>query len=82
MENIECLVCGKSLTLPKYIDTERYDGQVVCQECDSLLYIALADSKVRKYRIIKMKFKPPTIIEIIKDTKQPTAKSRSKQEEA
>ena len=56
MIEIECLACGKTLNMPKYIDTDKYDGQVVCQECKSLLHIILVKGKVEKYRIEKEKF--------------------------
>ena len=51
MVKVKCLVCDKPLKLPEYIDTEDYDGEVVCQECQSLLYIKLVKSKVQKYRL-------------------------------
>lgn len=72
MVNIECLVCGKTVKLPQFIDTDNYDydGQVVCQECKSLLHVKLVKGKVRKYKLVE-KFIPPSepikIIEIIKD---------------
>jgi len=52
MVEIECLVCGKTIKMPQYIDTEKYDGQVVCQECGSLLHIKLVGSKVRGYKVV------------------------------
>jgi DNA-directed RNA polymerase subunit RPC12/RpoP len=48
MVEIECLACGKPVKMPQYIDTEKYDGQVVCQECKSLLHVKLVKGKVRK----------------------------------
>lgn len=42
--------------MPKYIDADKYDGQVVCQECKSLLYVKLVKGKVEKYRIEKENF--------------------------
>jgi len=53
MVNIECLVCGEIVKIPKFIDTDNYDGQVVCQNCTSLLHIKLVESKVKKYRLVK-----------------------------
>jgi len=52
MVEIECLVCGKAIKIPPYIDTEQYDGQVLCQECESILHIKLVGSKVRGYKVV------------------------------
>ena len=57
MVKVKCLACDTPLKLPEYIDTEDYDGEVVCQKCTSLLYIKLAKSKVRKYRVVEKKFR-------------------------
>lgn len=56
MDEIPCLACGKTVKMPQYIDSEQYDGQVVCQECKSLLHIKLAKGKVHKYKIVERKF--------------------------
>jgi len=58
MVEINCLVCDKSLQLPKFIDTEDYDynGQLVCQECKSLLHVKLVKGKVREYKVVEKKF--------------------------
>jgi len=72
MVEIECLACGKIVKLPQFIDTDDYDydGQIVCQECKSLLYVKLLKGKVRKYKLIE-KFIPPSVpithVETIKD---------------
>ncbi len=52
MVEIECLICGKAIKIPQYIDTERYDGQVPCQECGSLLHVKLVGSKVQGYKVV------------------------------
>lgn len=67
MVNIECLACGKALQLPQFIDTDDYDydGQVVCQECKSLLHVKLEKGKVRKYKIIKEKLGDFNFAELI-----------------
>ena len=52
MVEIECMACGKTIK-PKQLtdtdnyDTDNYDGQVVCQECKSLLFIKLVKGKVQ-----------------------------------
>ena len=57
MVEIEYLLCEKPIKFPKYIDTEDYDGEVVCQECESLLYIKLVKSKVQKYSVKQRGFR-------------------------
>jgi hypothetical protein len=49
---IECLVCGKNIEIPSFIDTENYDGQINCPACKSLLQIRLFGSKLRKYEVV------------------------------
>lgn len=71
MVEIQCLACGKAVKLPQFIDTDNYDGQVVCQECKSLLHVKLAKGKVQKYKIVKRFERSSEPIEvIIKDYKQ------------
>jgi hypothetical protein len=49
---IECLVCGKNIEIPSFIDTENYDGQINCPVCKSLLQVRLFGSKLRKYEVV------------------------------
>ena len=62
MVEIECLACRKAFK-PQQLndevnyDTDSYDGQIVCQECESLLYVKLVKGKVQKYKIIEDKSK-------------------------
>ena len=58
MGEIQCLACDKTLELPQYIDTDNYDGQVVCHECNSLLHVKLVRDKLRKYKIVENKREP------------------------
>ena len=51
MVEIDCLVCGKAIAIPEFIDTNNYDGQIACPECKSLLQVKLVGSKVRKYSV-------------------------------
>ena len=55
MVDIKCLACGKTVKIPEYIDSDNYDGQLVCDKCKSLLYIKLVASKVRKYKVVESK---------------------------
>ncbi len=53
MVEIECLVCGKNIQIPEFIDTDNYDGQVACRECASLLHVKLVGARVRKYEVVE-----------------------------
>ena len=53
MVEIQCLICEKLIKFPSYIDPDDYDGQVVCQECNSLLHIKLKSSKVKEYKVVE-----------------------------
>jgi hypothetical protein len=61
MLEINCLVCGKGIGIPEYIDTNNYDGQVTCPECASLFHVRLVGTKVRKYELVERKSKNPGI---------------------
>ena len=70
MVEIECLVCGRTIKIPQFIDTDNYDGQVACQECGSLLHLKLEGSKVRKYKVVEKKFRIPTADEYFQIQKE------------
>ena len=53
MVEIECLECGETLKIPQFVNTDNYDGQVVCQKCNTLLHIKLVQSEVRKYWVVE-----------------------------
>ncbi len=63
MVEIECLVCGKTIEIPKFIDTNNYDGQIACSECKSLLQVKLVGAKVRKYMVVEKKSRSLTVAE-------------------
>ncbi len=50
---INCLVCGKSIEIPQFIDADNYDGQISCPSCKSLLHIKLFKAKLRKYEVVE-----------------------------
>jgi len=50
---ISCLVCGKAIEIPEFIDTENYDGQISCPECKSLLQVRLFGAKLRRYEVVE-----------------------------
>lgn len=60
---INCLVCGKAITIPEFVDTNNYDGQITCPECKSLLHVKLVGGKVRKYMVAESKSASATIAE-------------------
>lgn len=51
---IECLICLKETIIPKNINTERYDGQITCRECGSLLQVKLVKSKVEQCKVVRV----------------------------
>jgi len=53
MVEIQCLACDKTLKLPQFVNTDNYDGQIVCPERKTLLHIRLAKGKVLKYKIVE-----------------------------
>lgn len=55
MVEINCLVCGKAIEIPEFIDTNNYDGQINCPGCKSLLHVNLVGAKVRKYEVVARK---------------------------
>jgi len=50
---ISCLVCGKTIEIPQFIDTDNYDGQINCPSCKSLLRVRLVGAKARKYEVVE-----------------------------
>jgi len=58
MVEIQCVACEKAIK-PRQLndtdnyDTENYDGQIVCQECKSLLYVKSVKGKVQKSKVVK-----------------------------
>jgi len=50
---ISCLICGKTIKIPQFIDTNNYDGQINCPECKSLMRVRLVGAKARKYEVVE-----------------------------
>jgi len=50
---IECLVCLKETAIPKNLNTQKYDGQITCRECGSLLQVKLVKSKVEQCKVVR-----------------------------
>jgi hypothetical protein len=50
---ISCLICGKTIQIPEFIDTNNYDGQLSCPECKALLKVRLVGAKARKYEVVE-----------------------------
>ena len=53
MVEIECHVCKKEFSIHKSIDTDNYDGEVVCPECKSMLHVKIVKGKLQKRKVIK-----------------------------
>jgi uncharacterized Zn finger protein (UPF0148 family) len=54
---ISCLICGKNIEIPEFIDTNNYDGQIGCPNCKSLLRMRLVEGKARKYEVVEREAK-------------------------
>ena len=55
---ISCLICGKTIEIPQFIDTNNYDGQISCRECKALLRMKMFGGKVRKYELVERGTEP------------------------
>ncbi|MBI4187944.1 MAG: hypothetical protein HY529_01930 [Chloroflexi bacterium] len=77
MLEIECLVCGKTIRLPPFIDTANYDGQIACRECASLMQVKLVGEMVRKYKVVEKGLSSQTAVD---DKPAATTKRSSKPE--
>ncbi|MFC1911680.1 hypothetical protein ACFLXG_00775 [Chloroflexota bacterium] len=54
MLEIECLHCYEILSIPKWVNTDNYDGEIICKKCGSRLAIKFAGSpKPVKYKVVK-----------------------------
>ncbi|MBM4445038.1 MAG: hypothetical protein FJ020_07025 [Chloroflexi bacterium] len=51
---IECLICLKETAIPNNLNTQKYDGQITCRECGSLLQLKLVKSKVEQCKIVRV----------------------------
>ena len=53
IQNIRCLgiSCAKEIQFPTYINSEKYDGDLRCEKCLSLMHISLQDGQVVKYSL-------------------------------
>ena len=51
---IECLICLKETAIPNNLNTQKYDGQVTCRECGSLLQVKLVKSKVEQCKVVRV----------------------------
>ena len=52
MVEIECHKCGTVFTPHQSIDTNNYDGEVVCPKCKSLLHVKLVKGKLQKRKVV------------------------------
>ena len=68
MVKIPCLACDETLTLPQFIDTDDYDGQLVCSKCKALLHLKLVKGKLLKYKIVeRLRKGEPVEVRVIYD---------------
>ena len=48
---VECLRCENNIEIPKYINTNSYDGDLRCPECKSLLYVKYEGNILKKRKL-------------------------------
>ena len=73
---IACLACGKTVRIPQYIDYNRYDGQLVCQKCESLLHIIFVKGKVQKYKVVENKSKSSNWVKLVESAQEAQKQQR------
>lgn len=57
--SIACIFCSKNIEFPKYIvESSKYNGQIACQECGTLLHIKRINTEIQEYRIVEKNFRP------------------------
>ncbi len=52
MVEIECHLCGEKFSPSQCIDTDKYDGEVICPKCKVLLRIKLVKGKLQGRRAL------------------------------
>ncbi len=63
--------CKKEIDIPKYIDTDDYEGEMLCPECDTRLFVKFKGSlKPNKYRLVEKPPPKPTQINYIVDSEE------------
>jgi len=78
MVELECLVCGKAIKIPRFIDTDNYDGQLFCHKCNLLLYVRLKSSKVKKYKVVEKQPKVKPDVKVISGIPRPADSKEAK----
>jgi len=81
MVEIECLACDKTLELPQSIDTDNYDGQLVCSKCKALLHVKLVKGKLRKYKIVERRRpgEPAKYFQVIRKAERQELEDKTKE---
>ena len=65
---IICLytLCKKKIAIPKYIDIDDYEGEMICPKCGARLFVKFKGSiRPRKYRLIEKPLLTPSTMNII-----------------
>lgn len=79
MVEIECHLCETTFSLPQCVDTDKYDGEVVCPNCRSLLRVKLAKGKLQKREFVKKQNKLLGYAELIRSAEE-AMKQRKKED--
>ena len=66
MVEIECHICGNIFSPHQCINTDKYDGEVVCPNCKSMLRVKLGKNRLQKRSVISNKTNQPEGVSIDK----------------
>ena len=54
INSIKCLICYTDIEQEKYIiASTKYNGEISCKDCGSLLHIKKIGSEIQEYRVVK-----------------------------
>lgn len=77
-----CESCKRKIKLRKAIDPKKYDGEIYCQECNSVWHVKLANSKIQGYKFVrhdKQEFTSEEIAEFVKKAKPKLDEAREEE---
>jgi len=55
---IKCLQCDEAIKFEKYVvESSKYDGEIVCKNCGTLLHIKKVDNEIQGYKAVDTKYR-------------------------
>jgi len=74
---IACIMCRNNIKFPEYVG-EDYSGDLLCDNCMSLLRIKLSKWEVREFKVLEDKFKESEGIKKLLELQERAAKLKGK----